>query len=316
MAWRRQRQVRYHHSRRVAARCHVVANTEPRADSPAPTGQSFARRGPGRASRTRTLFHEGRSTSRRFWPEDHGVLARSQTAANFWLHPSVTPDRRTTGRGAAPADIGGGRAVYGRSRVPAGAPYPDLTAVRMHRVQTLTRLATPSTIIVLRWMLGTNKRFVRRLEKLTLRPKVVCLPHTSHLPAIIGAHSLDPMSTEQSHHTRATARHRFGAARHGGRNGPNQVGYPSTGTSVEQRAAPNAGRPAATILRRRPSEAAAMPTWRRIVHPRSSPWRGRWGGAEREGRRPWVPPWHDMASGSDGPLIAGRSAGVAGVGWR
>jgi hypothetical protein len=28
-----------------------------------------------------------------------------------------------------------------------------------------------------------NMRFVRRLEKLTLWPNVVVLPHTSHLPA-------------------------------------------------------------------------------------------------------------------------------------
>ena len=55
--------------------------------------------------------------------------------------------------------------------------------VRRHCVQTFCRLATPSTTIIRDCTLGLNNRFVRRLEKLTLRPNLVVLPQTSHLPA-------------------------------------------------------------------------------------------------------------------------------------
>jgi len=58
-----------------------------------------------------------------------------------------------------------------------------LTIVRRQLVQTFRRFATPSITSTLVWIFGLNMRFVRRLEKLTLWPNVVVLPHTSHLPA-------------------------------------------------------------------------------------------------------------------------------------
>lgn len=56
----------------------------------------------------------------------------------------------------------------------------------MQRVQTLTRLVTPLTVIDRRCTFGANDRFVRRFEKLTLWPKVRTFPQTSHLPATGG----------------------------------------------------------------------------------------------------------------------------------
>jgi hypothetical protein len=61
--------------------------------------------------------------------------------------------------------------------------YEVFTIVRRHWVQTFCRLATPSTTIIRDCTFGLNNRFVRRLEKLTLRPNLVVLPQTSHLPA-------------------------------------------------------------------------------------------------------------------------------------
>lgn len=53
----------------------------------------------------------------------------------------------------------------------------------MQRVHTLSLRSRPCSLIVIRWMLRRNIRLVRRLEWLTLWPKLGPLPHTSHLPA-------------------------------------------------------------------------------------------------------------------------------------
>jgi hypothetical protein len=49
-----------------------------------------------------------------------------------------------------------------------------------------------------------NMRFVRRLEKLTLRPNLVVLPQTSHLPATV--RFLHDLRSMRRHHQNATPR--------------------------------------------------------------------------------------------------------------
>lgn len=57
---------------------------------------------------------------------------------------------------------------------------PDL----MHDVQTLTRLGEPLTIARILWMLGFQRRLVRRWEWLTLMPQDGPLPHISQTEAM------------------------------------------------------------------------------------------------------------------------------------
>jgi hypothetical protein len=54
----------------------------------------------------------------------------------------------------------------------------------MHDVQTDSRLGEPLTSARMRWMLGFQRRFVRRWEWLMLMPKEGCFPHTSHTAAM------------------------------------------------------------------------------------------------------------------------------------
>src|SRR4051794_26343317 len=54
----------------------------------------------------------------------------------------------------------------------------------MHEVQALTRLGEPLTTARMRWMLGFQRRLVRRWEWLTAIPKDGCLPHTSQTAAM------------------------------------------------------------------------------------------------------------------------------------
>lgn len=60
---------------------------------------------------------------------------------------------------------------------------PDLPSDRWQRVQMFKRKPIPLTIIRFLCTLGRKSRFVRRFEKLTLLPKVLAFPHTSHFPA-------------------------------------------------------------------------------------------------------------------------------------
>ena len=55
---------------------------------------------------------------------------------------------------------------------------------RMHDVQTLRRFDEPSTTALTRWMLGFQRRFVRRCEWLRLMPNDGCFPQTSQTAAI------------------------------------------------------------------------------------------------------------------------------------
>lgn len=55
----------------------------------------------------------------------------------------------------------------------------------MQRVHMLTCFVSPLTTTLRRWIFGSNRRLVRRFEKLTLCPKVVALPQTSHFPATV-----------------------------------------------------------------------------------------------------------------------------------
>ena len=54
----------------------------------------------------------------------------------------------------------------------------------MQDVQTWIRFGLPPTIARMRWMLGFQRRFVRRWEWLMLIPKDGRLPHTSQTAAI------------------------------------------------------------------------------------------------------------------------------------
>src|SRR3954466_15912388 len=54
----------------------------------------------------------------------------------------------------------------------------------MQDVQTWMRRGLPSTSALTRWMLGFQRRLVRRWEWLMLIPKEGCLPHTSHTAAM------------------------------------------------------------------------------------------------------------------------------------
>ncbi len=62
------------------------------------------------------------------------------------------------------------------------AALPDLSSVRKHRVQMLSRTLSPFTVMRFFWTFARKSRFVRRFEKLTLLPNVLALPHTSHFP--------------------------------------------------------------------------------------------------------------------------------------
>ncbi len=58
--------------------------------------------------------------------------------------------------------------------------FPD----RMHEVQALSRLGEPSTMARTRWMLGSQRRLVRRWEWLMFIPNDGFLPQTSHTAAM------------------------------------------------------------------------------------------------------------------------------------
>ena len=79
---------------------------------------------------------------------------------------------------------------------------PAFNAVRMHRVQTFTRFASPFSTITLLCTFGLNERFVRRLEWLTLCPKTVTFPQISHLPLLTAPTLPLPVPAASSHHRR------------------------------------------------------------------------------------------------------------------
>src|SRR5947199_7672110 len=54
----------------------------------------------------------------------------------------------------------------------------------MQDVQTERRFGEPFTMARTRWMLGFQRRLVRRCEWLIDMPKEGCLPHTSHTDAM------------------------------------------------------------------------------------------------------------------------------------
>ena len=56
---------------------------------------------------------------------------------------------------------------------------------RMHDVQTSSRVGAPLTSARTRWMLGFQRRLVRRWEWLMLIPNDGFLPHTSQTAAIL-----------------------------------------------------------------------------------------------------------------------------------
>ena len=56
--------------------------------------------------------------------------------------------------------------------------------VRMQRVQALTRLSVPLTMMWVRWMLGRKTRLVFLCEKLTLLPACRVFPQISHIATI------------------------------------------------------------------------------------------------------------------------------------
>ncbi len=68
--------------------------------------------------------------------------------------------------------------------------------VRTQRVQMLTRIVTPSSVKRFLCTFGLNDRFVRRFEKLTLCPKTLVLPQTSHFPATAGLPFVDLRGSE------------------------------------------------------------------------------------------------------------------------
>jgi hypothetical protein len=59
----------------------------------------------------------------------------------------------------------------------------------MQEVQTLSRFGVPFTTARRVWMLGFQRRRVRRCEKETLLPKIGPLPHTSQTEATV--HSIE-----------------------------------------------------------------------------------------------------------------------------
>lgn len=71
-------------------------------------------------------------------------------------------------------------------------------------MHTFSRLDTPLITTTRDCTFGLNMRFVRRLEKLTLRPNWVVLPQTSHLPATV--RFLHDMRSMRKHHQNATPR--------------------------------------------------------------------------------------------------------------
>jgi hypothetical protein len=54
----------------------------------------------------------------------------------------------------------------------------------MHDVQTCRRRGVPSTKARTRWMLGSQRRFVRLWEWLRFMPKEGCLPQSPHTAAM------------------------------------------------------------------------------------------------------------------------------------
>ena len=59
--------------------------------------------------------------------------------------------------------------------------FPDT----IHRVQTLTRFRLPPRSIFTVWRLGSQRRFVLRLEWLTRFPVAGAFPHTVHILLIL-----------------------------------------------------------------------------------------------------------------------------------
>src|SRR5581483_7955275 len=85
-----------------------------------------------------------------------------------------------SGVGAARRGLGrfGLRPLYAVSAFGRTGTFCTLPAFR-HEVQTRMRLGDPFTRARTRWMLGFQRRFVRRWEWLIAIPKDGCLPHTS-----------------------------------------------------------------------------------------------------------------------------------------
>ena len=88
-------------------------------------------------------------------------------------------DRRTGAAGPA-GRTAGGRGQAGKERIGRLVTLPD----RMHDVQTFSRLGAPSTTARTFWMLGSQRRFVRRWEWLMFIPNDGFLPQTSHTAAM------------------------------------------------------------------------------------------------------------------------------------
>ena len=68
--------------------------------------------------------------------------------------------------------------------------FADFARVRMHLAHNVFWTGTPFSITVTRWRFGWNARFVVRCEKLLAWPKVVALPHTSHLAILFNSFRL------------------------------------------------------------------------------------------------------------------------------
>jgi len=144
------------------------------------------RRGRARAGHTRPSVAAPRRG--RPYPTAHDVRTavihrRTRRGGEGGPEPVVAGRHRTTGRRMRPETA--------LARHPQGAGLDAWTGQRltlpalMQEVQTLSRLAVPPTTARTDWMLGFQRRRVRRWEWEMLLPKVGFLPQTSQTDATV-----------------------------------------------------------------------------------------------------------------------------------
>ena len=101
-----------------------------------------------------------------------------------------------------PGQSAGGRGGRGRQRT----TLPAL----MHEVHTLSRFGVPATTVRTVWMLGFQRRRVRRCECEILLPNPGCLPQTSQTEATGSLHQVGGMvSARRDHKIRPGSRRRI-----------------------------------------------------------------------------------------------------------
>jgi hypothetical protein len=131
----------------------------------------------GRPQRVHGLVHRRLSSAvtRRMVEGARGVSAGADSGGSSDIRPRGLRGRVATQRLRRVA-----RPQEGKVRTGRLTTLPDL----MQEVQALTRFGTPPTSARTRWMLGSQRRLVRRCEWLMFIPNDGFLPQMSHTAAM------------------------------------------------------------------------------------------------------------------------------------